>query len=209
MTSPVQMIGSTRQEVRDVVRDGKPARAVIASRSYPTDIADLWDALTTAERISRWLAPVSGDLRLGGRYQIQGNAGGEILACEPPRRLEVSWTGPGPDTWVTVTLTPEAAGARLTLEHVAPVGDDDSFWVQYGPGAVGVGWDLSFLGLALHVADPTAPRQDPEAWVARPENKAIIRASSEAWRDASIAFGTELQAAREAGERTTAFYTGG
>lgn len=209
MSSPIQMIGSTRQQVRTVERDGKPARAVIASRSYPTDIADLWDALTTAERISRWLAPVSGDLRRGGRYQVEGNAGGEILACEPPRRLEVSWTGPGPDTWVTVTLAPEGQGTRLTLEHVAPVGDDDSFWAQFGPGAVGVGWDLSFLGLALHVADPTAPRQDPEAWGARPENKAIIRASSEAWRDASIAFGTEPQAAREAGDRTTAFYTGG
>ena len=32
-------------------------------------------------------SPISGDLRLGGRYQLQGNAGGEILVCEPPQHL--------------------------------------------------------------------------------------------------------------------------
>ena len=31
------------------------------------------------ERIPRWFLPVSGDLRLGGRYQLEGNAGGEVL----------------------------------------------------------------------------------------------------------------------------------
>ena len=44
----------------------------------------MWDACTDPERIGRWFLPVSGDLRLGGRYQLEGNAGGEILRCEPP-----------------------------------------------------------------------------------------------------------------------------
>jgi hypothetical protein len=34
--------------------------------------------------LRRRFPPVSGDLRLGGKYQLGGNAGGEILACEPP-----------------------------------------------------------------------------------------------------------------------------
>ena len=31
-------------------------------------IDDVWDACTNPERIPRWFLPVSGDLRLGGRY---------------------------------------------------------------------------------------------------------------------------------------------
>ena len=52
---------------------------------------EVWDALTDPERIGRWFLPISGDYRLGGRYQFEGNAGGEILECERPRRLRVSW----------------------------------------------------------------------------------------------------------------------
>ena len=37
------------------------------------------DALTDPERIGRWFLPISGDFRLGGRYQFEGNAGGKIL----------------------------------------------------------------------------------------------------------------------------------
>ena len=40
--------------VRNLKRDGKPAKAVIASRIYDTTAADLWNALTSKERIERW-----------------------------------------------------------------------------------------------------------------------------------------------------------
>ena len=33
---------------------------------YDTDIEDLWDACTDPERLARWIAKVSGDLRVGG-----------------------------------------------------------------------------------------------------------------------------------------------
>lgn len=38
----------------------------------------------------------------------------------------------------------------LLLEHVA-LADDLAMWDECGPGAVGVGWDLTFLGLAEHL----------------------------------------------------------
>jgi uncharacterized protein YndB with AHSA1/START domain len=48
-------------------------RALDASRGavrvedvYDTDIDDLWTACTDPERLARWLAKVSGDLRVGG-----------------------------------------------------------------------------------------------------------------------------------------------
>jgi hypothetical protein len=39
---------------------------------YPASQSDLWDAVTNADRIPRWFLPVSGDLRLGGHYQLEG-----------------------------------------------------------------------------------------------------------------------------------------
>ena len=114
---PVAYVGAVVREVANREHLGRPARAVIATRSYDTDIDDLWDALTSAERIPRWFLPVSGDLRLGGRYQFEGNAGGEITRCEPPRLLSVTWEFGGGTTWLTVTLSEEGVGVtRLELE---------------------------------------------------------------------------------------------
>src|SRR5262245_58255057 len=80
-------LGARTRVVDHCLHDGKPARMVVATCRYATDADDLWDALTQRERIPRWFMPISGDLRLGGRYQLEGNAGGEITACEPPKRL--------------------------------------------------------------------------------------------------------------------------
>jgi len=84
-------IGAVVRRVEDREQEGTPVRVVVATRRYDTDIDDLWDALTNAERIPRWFLPVSGELRLGGRYQLEGNAGGTIKVCEPPHSLAVTW----------------------------------------------------------------------------------------------------------------------
>ncbi|SCL30235.1 hypothetical protein [Micromonospora inyonensis] len=42
---------------------GEP-HAVVLRRRYAAEIDDVWDAVTSAERLSRWFLPVSGDLRL-------------------------------------------------------------------------------------------------------------------------------------------------
>ena len=56
-------------------RDGRPIRTVALSRTYATSVDDLWSAVTSAERIARWFLPVSGELMLGGRYQLEGMPG--------------------------------------------------------------------------------------------------------------------------------------
>ena len=43
---------------------------------YDTDIDDLWNAITTPERLSRWMAPYRGEFRLGGRWEAIGSDGG-------------------------------------------------------------------------------------------------------------------------------------
>src|SRR5690349_12285219 len=105
-------IGATTREVVRRDHEGLPAWVLVAARTYDTDIADLWDALTSATRIPRWFLPIEGELRLGGRYQFVGNAGGEITRCEPPRTLAVTWEFGGQVSWVTVTMTP--AGEQKT-----------------------------------------------------------------------------------------------
>ena len=66
----------------------RPLARSTLTRSYATTVEDLWDAATSKERIPRWFLPVSGRLELGGRYQLEGNAGGTIRHCERPSYLE-------------------------------------------------------------------------------------------------------------------------
>src|SRR5690242_20495197 len=115
-----------RFENRD--HEGKAARVVVAQRTYDTDREDLWNALTSRERIPRWFLPVEGDLRLGGRYQLKGNAGGTITRCEPPQALDLTWEFGGSTSWVTVRLAPVGQRTQLTLEHIVAASDVDEHW---------------------------------------------------------------------------------
>jgi uncharacterized protein YndB with AHSA1/START domain len=201
-------ISAVERTIGDRVLEAGTARVLTASQVYDAQLEELWNACTSAERIPRWFLPISGDLRVGGRYQLAGNASGTIERCDPPRSFAATWEYGGEVTWIEVRLAPEGDGrARLTLEHVAHV--DDDRWLQYGPGAVGVGWDLALMGLGLHLA--TGAANDPAesaAWMGSPEGVEFITRSSRLWADASVATGTDAIDARAAEERTTAFYTG-
>ncbi len=199
-------LGAVMRTVFSVEVDGRPARAVTLGRGYDTTVADLWEAVTNPERLARWFLPVTGDLKLNGRYQLKGNAGGEITACEPPNRLALTWEFGEDVSWVEVRISSDAAGqARLKLTHTAHLTDH---WTQYGPGATGVGWELGLLGLHLFLAHPNEPKLDEEAFAMSPEGQALTRGSCEAWGQAAIDAGEEPKAARAAAGRTAAFYTG-
>ena len=181
------------------------ARVVTIARSYPADIDDIWDACTNPERLPRWFLPVSGELRLRGRYQLEGNAAGTIERCDPPHSFAATWEYGGETSWIEVRLTTVDDGTRFELDHIAHV--DDERWAEFGPGAVGVGWDLGLMGLALHLAGRGPnPEQDP-AWLASTEGSRFVIDSSEAWFTAAVAAGTDPEAARAAADRTTAAYT--
>jgi len=185
--------------------EGGEARVATIEQTYDTTVDDLWDALTNPERIPRWFLPVSGDLRTGGHYQLEGNANGTIQTCEPPHVFTATWEFGGEVSWIEVRVEPVPEGARLALEHTAHVNDE--WWDQYGPGATGVGWDLALLGLATHLAAPDAEKPD-ESWITQGPGRAFATASSDRWAEASIAAGTPEDQARAAAGRTTAFYTG-
>ena len=204
--NPEEHLALVERSVLLLEREGQPASAVTIARSFPATVENLWEATTTAGRIGRWFTPVSGELELGGRYQLEGNAGGVITKCERLGRFALTWEFAGDVSWVEVAYSKDAEElARLTLTHTALI---SPHWTQYGAGAVGVGWEMGLLGLALHLAQPEAPMPDEAAFAASSDGRSFIAGSSEAWGEASVAAGTEPQAARAAAERTTAFYTG-
>jgi uncharacterized protein YndB with AHSA1/START domain len=199
-------LGAVMRTVSSVEIEGKPGRAVTLGRGYEATVADVWDALTHTERLSRWFSPVSGDLRQGGRYQLEGNAGGTITVCQPPTHLMLTWEFGGDISWVEVVLTAEEAGrSRLKLTHTALLSDH---WAQYGPGATGIGWELGLLGLALHLAHPNQPKIDETAFATSPRGKAFTIGSGEGWGRAAIDAGEDRESALAAAKRTIAFYTG-
>ena len=192
---------------RQVSAGGLETRTVTLTQTYASDIDDVWDACTNAERIPRWFLPVSGDLRVGGHYQLEGNAGGTIEECEPPTRFRATWEFGGGMSWIEVRLVAESGErTRLELAHTAPV---DDHWAQFGPGAVGIGWDLGLVGLRLHLTtgDPVDPVRVDE-WTRSAAGLRFMTLSSDVWCAADIASGTAADVARPAADRTIAAYTG-
>jgi uncharacterized protein YndB with AHSA1/START domain len=193
---------------REVSPGGEETRTVTLVQTYASDIDDVWDACTNPERIPRWFLPVTGDLRVGGRYQLEGNAGGIVEECEPPTRFRATWEFGEGISWIEVRLTAEGPDAtRLELAHTAPV---DEHWGQFGPGAVGIGWDLGLIGMSLHLA--SGETVDPvrvQAWTASADGLQFMTGSSDSWRDADTASGTPRDDAAAKAARTLAAYTGG
>jgi uncharacterized protein YndB with AHSA1/START domain len=198
-------LAAMQRTVRDGTLPAGEARLVALSRTYQAEIDDVWDALTDPARIARWFLPVTGDLRLGGTYQLEGNAGGEIRECEPPHHLRVTWImgeqPPEDSSFVDVRLEPSDNGTRFVLEHTAVVPPE--FWDEYGPGAVGVGWDLALIGLAAHLAGEDL---DPSQLESSPEMRRALTASSEAWGNALRDTGADPAVVARMVAGTTAFY---
>ena len=117
---------------------------------YDTDIDDLWRACTEPARLARWVADVSGDLRLGGEFDAIFTSGwegsGRIDACDPPHRLRVStWERDSTEADVIeITLTPDGDRTTLVIENRGvPIGQIAEH---------GAGWQIHAEDLAAHLA---------------------------------------------------------
>ncbi|WP_395695444.1 SRPBCC domain-containing protein [Nocardioides sp.] len=145
--------------------------AVRVEETYDTDIDDLWEACTTPERLARWIAQVSGDLREGGTVQAvftsTWSGPVRIEVCDAPRHLLLtSLPGSEDESQLEAWLT--ADGARTTLvveERGLPV---DALHFH------GAGWQvhLEDLGRSLAVdgpahADGWSDQAPAPAWKAR------------------------------------------
>ena len=94
--------------------------AVRVEDVYSTDIDDLWNACTTPERLARWIAEVTGDLRVGGAihatFTSTWTGSGRIDVCDAPRHLLLALD---PDTddeaELEAWLTEEGDRTRLVV----------------------------------------------------------------------------------------------
>jgi len=174
MTDSVIDIGRQIGAIRREVTADEELVRVQMDRRYPAAAADVWNALTDPDRIRRWLLPISGDLRVGGSFQLEGNAGGEILACEPPSLLCVTFGDAS--SVVEVRLIEDGPETVLTLEHTVPKALAGGV---AGALYVGPGWDGALLGLGLHLEGRQS--DNPTAAANSREGQAFSAASVEAW----------------------------
>ena len=153
---------------------GDESVGVLLRRRYDAAVEDVWDAVTDPERLARWFLPVKGELRVGGTFQLEGNAGGEILRCEAPRLLRVTFGAPTSIVELRLRQEPDGATA-LELEHTVPRD------LAGGAGAlyVGPGWDGALLGLGQYLRGEVA--DDPVAAANSREVQEFNRESIEAW----------------------------
>jgi uncharacterized protein YndB with AHSA1/START domain len=201
MIDLIAELEQARRSVGSGDLNGRGAHVVEVRRMLGAPVADVWDACTDPDRVRRWFLPLTGDLRPGGRFQLEGNAGGEIRTCEPPSRFVLTWESvEAVPSLLSVELIPAGDDTDLRLRHVVP---DDDHWAEYGPGAVGVGWDLAVLGLASFVARQHVTGAD---LMADPSAPVFMRRSAAEWGAAHEAAGAAPETAREAATRTSAAY---
>lgn len=204
-------LGAEFRDVGERSHNGHTVRVVGASRVFATTQDDLWDALTNKDRLSRWFAPVQGALQPGGHYKIKDNAKGKITHCDPPNEFDLTWVIFFNTSWVEVRLSPEDGGTRLSLEHLMRKGFlSEKHWKKYGPGATGVGWDIGFLSLGLHIEKPSEAidPNEQEAWMATFAGKAFLRECATRWGQSHVEGGETHSNAEAAAGRTATFYAG-
>jgi uncharacterized protein YndB with AHSA1/START domain len=139
-TTDTRVLGSLREA------DG---RAVIHVEDvYPTDIDDMWSAISEPERLKRWLVTIEGDTSIGGSFTASFTSGwegtGRVDVCDAPHRLRVTTFGNPNTTVMEATLTPEGDGTRLVIEERGILLEDALFH--------GAGWQAHIEDLALYVA---------------------------------------------------------
>lgn len=135
------VIGSLREEGgRGVVR---------MEDRFATDAADLWKALTEPSRVARWIADVSGDLRIGGQVHAEFTSGWSgmlrVDVCDAPRRLVLASDPGSPDETVIEAVLEESEGGTLLVieERGLPLG----VLADYGAG-----WHVHVEDLGAYLA---------------------------------------------------------
>ena len=116
---------------------------------FDTDVADLWSALVDPDRLSRWIAEVTGDLRPGGQFHARFTSSwdgpGRVDVCEPHRRLLATMNPGGDDeTVIEAILADEDGRTRLVIEERGFPLDDVAVY--------GAGWQAHVEDLAAYLA---------------------------------------------------------
>jgi uncharacterized protein YndB with AHSA1/START domain len=128
-------------------------RQLVFTRKLPHPPEKVWRALTEPEHLDAWFpTTIEGELRAGAplRFGFREHEiapmEGEMLAYEPPSRLEFMW---GPDR-LSFTLEPDGGGTLLTLVDVID---------ELGKAARdGAGWHEKLDVLEYHLRGEEPPK---------------------------------------------------
>jgi uncharacterized protein YndB with AHSA1/START domain len=124
-------------------------------RFYPRSIETVWSALTELERLKDWMGASLVEARVGGRIELMIGGvqpmTGRILAWEPPKVLEFTWSNADTEnSIVRYELFRDGAGARMIFTHKR---------IPYArSGLMLPGWHIFFARLRS-LLDGTAPAQ--------------------------------------------------
>ena len=132
----------------------------------------VWQALTTAEFSRKYFSgfAIEADLKVGGAFVARAPDGsvhisGEVIECDPPRRLTITWNVNWPDlveklgvTLVTYEIEPSGESVKLTLiqAHDRPISDDILSGGRAGWPAI-----LSSLKSVLETGNPLVIQMEP------------------------------------------------
>ena len=132
----------------------------------------VWEALTSAEFSRQYFFgnAVEVDLRIGGAYIVRTPDGalhisGEVIECDPPKRLTVTFNVNWPalieklgPTLVTYEIEPAGDAVKLTLlqSHDRPISDDILSGGRQGWPAI-----LSSLKSVLETGNPLVIKMAP------------------------------------------------
>lgn len=130
----------------------------------------VWRALTDSNSLAEWMFPNDFEPQVGHQFtfRVPPNPKSgfdgltvhcEVLECEPPSRLEFSWSVGGPvvGTRVRFELEPDGDGTRLLLEHSGF--DLSQPWGEQAFRGAGAGWAKMLKQLATVVAGFSVNRE--------------------------------------------------
>ncbi|WP_298179241.1 SRPBCC domain-containing protein [Saccharomonospora sp.] len=168
---------ATYREVRTSGSSDTADCALVLRRRFPRPVDTVWRAITEPDLIRAWFAPVTGHLRVGEAFEVEGHAEGTVLECVPPHLFTVTWDD---ETNVVVRLASDEQGDTvLELVHTGLPSDGA---VRRGPM-----WDVIVASLDRFVSGDTA--DDLTTWRASAEVQVFAQHSVSAWVTATEASG--------------------
>jgi uncharacterized protein YndB with AHSA1/START domain len=130
-------------------------KSIVVERLMPHPPEKIWRALTQSHLIEEWLMKNDFQPRVGHRFQFRaqpvpgwsGVTNCEVLEVDAPKRLAYRWgdgseSDSGLKTIVTWTLTPQADGTHVRMEHSGFRPQDEG-----GYKGMGSGWPRILGGL--------------------------------------------------------------
>jgi uncharacterized protein YndB with AHSA1/START domain len=166
------------------IDDFKPA--IVYTIYIASTPEQVWQALTTAAFSRQYFSgfAIEADLRVGGAFVARApdgsvHIGGEVIECEPPKKLTITWNVNWPalveklgPTLVTYEIEPAGDAVRLTLlqSHDRVIDDDILSGGRQGWPAI-----LSSLKSLLETGNALAFKMTPPQRMLEALNKMGIK----------------------------------